>query len=159
MLRTCLRSARSHTLPQPGVWAASGLLAYSPQVGVRAAFPYCVLGCVFSMVLRNGVRYLLGCVPGRLCGFLFTTYPETMPARIPVFSQVLIPISLDRIMLPILHIILGVVRKLWDNLVADIHDVERNWSQEIKMLMEAHDNLAKHASILSQSKENVFSNY
>jgi hypothetical protein len=82
-----------------------------------------------------------------------------MPARIPVFSQVLIPISLDRIMLPILHIILGVVRKLWDNLVADIHDVESNWSQEIKMLMEAHDNLAKHASILAQRKENVFSNY
>ncbi len=57
--------------PSAGVWAASGLLAYSPQVGVRAAFPYCVLGCV----------------PGRLSGFLFTTYPETMPPRIPVFSH------------------------------------------------------------------------
>ena len=39
------------------------------------------------MVLRNAVRYLLGCVPGCLSGFLFITYPETMPARIPVFSQ------------------------------------------------------------------------
>ena len=57
-----------------------------------------------------------------------------------VIREVLIPISLDRIMLPILHIILGVVRKLWDNLVADIHDVESNWSQEIKMLTEARDN-------------------
>ena len=39
------------------------------------------------MVLRNAVRYLLGCVPGCLSGFLFITYPETMPARIPVFSH------------------------------------------------------------------------
>ncbi len=90
MLRTCLRSACLRTLPQPGVWAASGLLAYSPQVGVWAAFPYYVLGCVFSMVLRNVVRYLLRCVPGRLCGFLLTTYPETMPPRIPVFSHLFV---------------------------------------------------------------------
>jgi hypothetical protein len=76
-----------------------------------------------------------------------------------VIREALIPISLDQIMLPILHIILGVVRKLWDNLVADIHDVESNWSQEIKMLTEARENLAKHASILAQRKENVFSNY
>ncbi len=84
---TCLRSACLRTLPQPGVWAASGLLAYFTQVRVRAAFPYYVLGCVFSIVLRNVVRYLLGCVPGRLRGFFLTTYPETMPPRIPVFSQ------------------------------------------------------------------------
>jgi hypothetical protein len=87
MLCTCLRLARSRTLPQLGVWVASGLLAYSPQVGVRAAFPYYVLGCVFSMVRCNGVRYLLGCATGRLWWFLLTTYPETMPPRIPVFSQ------------------------------------------------------------------------
>jgi hypothetical protein len=76
-----------------------------------------------------------------------------------VIREALILISLDRIMLPILHIILGVVRKLWDNLVVDIHDIESNWSQEIKMLAEARDNLAKHASILAERKENVFNNH
>jgi hypothetical protein len=109
--------------PSAGVWAASGLLAYSPQVGVRAAFPYYVLGCVFSMVLRNVIRYLLGCVTGRLCWFLLTTYPETMPLRIPVFSHPtfsltiglldlitiseslnLVPLSIPPISLPIDHL-------------------------------------------------------
>ncbi len=61
-------------------------------------------------------------------------------------------------MLPILHIILGVARKLMYNLVADIHDIESNWSQEIKMLARARDSLAKHASILAERKENVFNN-
>jgi hypothetical protein len=87
MLRTCLRSACSRALPQPGVWAASGLLTYSSQVGARAALPYYVLGCDFSMERRNGVRYLLGCATGRLRWFLLTTCPETMPLRIPVFSH------------------------------------------------------------------------
>jgi hypothetical protein len=87
------------------------------------------------------------------------TEEKICPENGSVIREALILISLDRIMLPILHIILSVVRKLWDNLVTDIHNVESNWSQEIKMLTEAHDNLAKHASILAERKENVFSNY
>lgn len=63
-----------------------------------------------------------------------------------VIRESLIPISLDRVMLPILHIILGIVKKLWDNLVQDVHAVEQKECEEICMLIEACDNLEKHAS-------------
>jgi hypothetical protein len=76
-----------------------------------------------------------------------------------VIREPLIPISMDRVMLPILHIILGVVKKLWDNLVAEIHALESGSCVEIKMLIEARDNLAKHTSILAEIKEQVYNNY
>jgi hypothetical protein len=59
---------------------------------IWAAFPYYVLGCDFSVVRCSGVRYLLGCATGHLWWFLLTTYPETMPPRIPVFSHSLISV-------------------------------------------------------------------
>mmetsp|Transcript_5390 Transcript_5390/g.7945 ORF Transcript_5390/g.7945 Transcript_5390/m.7945 type:complete len:86 (-) Transcript_5390:1069-1326(-) len=43
-----------------------------------------------------------------------------------VIQEPLIPISFDRIMLPILHIILGIIKKLWDNLQSTILAMCRN---------------------------------
>jgi hypothetical protein len=56
-------------------------------------------------------------------------------------------------MIPVLHLILGIVKKLWDNLVSCIHDIECKNCKEISMLMDAHENLACHVSNLIEKKE------
>jgi hypothetical protein len=47
----------------------------------------------------------------------------------------------------------------WDNLVKELHMLEQDSCRELKMLIEAHDNLAKHTSLLAEVKEQAFNEY
>jgi len=76
-----------------------------------------------------------------------------------VFQEPLIPICFDRIMLPILHIILGVMKKLWDNLESTIHSIEIKECKEIKMLLKARDNLSRHLLKLAESRDQVLQQF
>jgi len=76
-----------------------------------------------------------------------------------VFQEPLISICFDRIMLPILHIILRVMKKLWDNLESAIHRIEIKEYKEIKMLLEAPDNLSRHLLKLAESKDQVLQEF
>lgn len=76
-----------------------------------------------------------------------------------VIREALIPINLNRVMLPILHIILGTVKKLWDNLIEDIHALEQKECPEVCMMLEARDNLSRHTTILAEVKEQVFNEF
>jgi hypothetical protein len=76
-----------------------------------------------------------------------------------VIREALIPINLNRVMLPILHIFLGTVKKLWDNLIEDIHALEQKECPEVCMMLEARDNLSRHTAILAEVKEQVFNEF
>ncbi len=75
------------------------------------------------------------------------------PLNGSVINKPLIPISFDRVLLPVLHIVLGIVKKIWDNLVKCIQALELKQCKEISMLKEAHENLACHLSNLMEKKE------
>jgi hypothetical protein len=64
-----------------------------------------------------------------------------------VIREALIPINLDRVMLPILH------------LIEDIHKMEQKECPEVCMMLEARDNLSRHTSILVEVKEQVFNDF
>jgi hypothetical protein len=62
-------------------------------------------------------------------------------------------------MLPVLHIVLGVVKKIWDNLMKCIQALELKQCKEISMLKEAHENLTRHLSNLMEKKELLTNEY
>ncbi len=75
------------------------------------------------------------------------------PLHGSVINHPLIPTAFERIMLPVLHIVLGIVKKLWDNLVQCIQQLESKQCKDIFMLKEAHENFARHVSNLMERKD------
>ncbi len=76
-----------------------------------------------------------------------------------VINNLLIPISFDRVMLPVLHIVIEVVKKIWDSMVKCIQALELRQCKEISMLKEAHKNLACHVSNLMEKRELLANEY
>ena len=58
-------------------------------------------------------------------------------------------------MLPVLHLVLGITKKLWDNLVGDIQCFESTSCLDQKMLAEANENLARYVTELKEKKKLV----
>jgi hypothetical protein len=67
----------------------------------------------------------------------------------------LIPIDFSRVMLAVLHVIIGITMSLYMNLVSDIQEVESEYLAELRLLSEARDNLTLYIAKGQKEREKV----
>jgi hypothetical protein len=72
-----------------------------------------------------------------------------------VMREPLIPIDFSRVMLAVLHVIIGITMYLYMNLVSDIQEVESEYLAERRMLSEARENLTLYIAKGHKEREKV----
>ena len=76
------------------------------------------------------------------------------PVNGSVMNEPLIPVALDQIMVPMLHMILSILKgKIWDELVDDIHLLDCSNSTTMKTVVQACNNLLGHVAQLCNEQE------
>ena len=65
----------------------------------------------------------------------------------------LIPVNFDKILMAPLHIILGITKKIWDNLIIELQDLDHHQDSQRKKIIRIRDLLQESVKVLEQSEK------